>query len=108
MEEADKQNTEPKPPPIFVTGVTNMQPLIELLNNRAKDKYLVKTPNNNQVRVQPTESSIYTTIVKALIDKNTEFHTYKPRQSYLKSSKITTQSTSPHDNPPTGQAIQTK
>jgi hypothetical protein len=36
--------------------------------------------NNEQVRVQPTESSVYTTIVKALIDKNTEFHTYKPRQ----------------------------
>jgi hypothetical protein len=40
----------------------------------------VKTLYNNQVRVQPTESSVYTTIVKALIDKNTEFHTYKPRQ----------------------------
>jgi len=42
----------------------------------------VKTLYNDQVRVQPTESSIYTytTIVKALIDKNTEFHAYKPRQ----------------------------
>jgi len=24
IEEADKQNTEPKPPPIFITGVTNI------------------------------------------------------------------------------------
>jgi len=40
----------------------------------------VKTLYNDQVRVQPTESSTYTTITKALIDKNTEFHTYKPRQ----------------------------
>ena len=80
MEEAAKQSTEPKPPPIFISGVTNIKPLTELLNTIAKDKYLVKTLYNDQVRVQPTESSVYTTIVKALIDKNTEFHTYKPRQ----------------------------
>ena len=40
----------------------------------------MKTLYNDQVRVQPTESSTYTTIINALIDKNTEFHTYKPRQ----------------------------
>lgn len=80
MEEADKQCTEPKPPPIFISGVTNIKPLIELLNTIAKDKYLVKTLCNDQARAQPTESSIYTAIVKALIDKNTEFHTYRPRQ----------------------------
>jgi len=80
MEEADKQSTEPKPPQIFISSVTNIKPLIELLNTIAKDKYLVKTLYNDQVRVQSTESSMYTIIVKALIDKNTEFHTYKPRQ----------------------------
>jgi hypothetical protein len=78
--EAEKQSAEPKPPPIFISGLKNIKPLIELLNTIAKDKYLVKTLYNNQVTVQPTESSVYTTIVKALIDKNTEFHTYKPRQ----------------------------
>jgi hypothetical protein len=80
MEDAAKQSSEPKPPPIFISGVTNIKPLTELLNTIAKDKYLVKTLYNDQVRVQPTESSVYTTIIKALIDKNTEFHTYKPRQ----------------------------
>ena len=69
MEETNKQSTEPKPPPIFISGVTNIQPLIALLNTVAKDKYLVKTLYNDQVRVQPTESPIYTTIVKALIEK---------------------------------------
>jgi len=62
MEESDKQNTEPKPPQIFITGVTNIQPLIELLNTTAKDKYLVKTLYNDQVRVQSAESSVYTTM----------------------------------------------
>ena len=36
---------------------------------------------NDQVRVQPMESSDYTTIIKALMEKNTEFHTFKPRQN---------------------------
>jgi predicted solute-binding protein len=40
----------------------------------------VKTLSNEQVRVQPTESSICTIIIKALMEKNTEFHTFKSRQ----------------------------
>jgi hypothetical protein len=74
------QNTAPKPPPIFILGVTNIKPLIELLNALAPNKYLVITLPNDQMKVQPTGSSIYTAIIKALMDKNTEFHTYKPRQ----------------------------
>jgi len=31
----------------------------ELLNEIAKDKYLVKTLYNDQVRVKPTENSVY-------------------------------------------------
>jgi hypothetical protein len=80
VEEAAKQSTEPKPPSIFISGVTNIKPLIELLNEIAADKYLVKTLYNDQVTVQPAESSVYTTVVKALMEKYTEFHTYKPRQ----------------------------
>ena len=80
VEEAAQQSAEPKPPPIFISGVKNIKPLTETLNTIAKDKYLLKTLHNDQVKVQPTESSVYTTIVKSLIDKNTEFHTYKPRQ----------------------------
>jgi hypothetical protein len=79
-EETPAQNIEQKPPPIFISRVVNIKPLIELLNVIAPDKYTVKTLSNEQVRVQPTEISIYTAIIKALIDKNTEFHTYKPRQ----------------------------
>jgi len=78
--EAPTQHMDHKPPPIFISGVVNIKPLIELLNVIAPDKYFVKTLRNEQVRVQPTESSIYTSIIKALMEKNTEFHTYKPRQ----------------------------
>jgi hypothetical protein len=79
-DEAPVQHTDPKPPPIFISGVANIKPLIDLLNVIAPNKYLVKTLSNEQVRVQPAESSIYTSIIKALMEKNTEFHTYKPRQ----------------------------
>ena len=40
----------------------------------------MKILHNDQVRIQPTEGSVYYTIVKALMEKNTEFHTYKPKQ----------------------------
>jgi hypothetical protein len=73
-------NTAPKPPPIFISGVTNIKPLIELLNTLAPNKYLIKTLPQDQLKVQPMESSDYTNIIKALMDRNTEFHTYKPRQ----------------------------
>jgi hypothetical protein len=69
MEEAAKQSTDIKLQPIFVSGVTNIKPLIELLNEIATDKYLVKTLYNGQVRAQPTESSVYTTIVNALTER---------------------------------------
>jgi hypothetical protein len=58
MKEADKEQNQS--PPIFISGVTNIKPLIELLSTIAKDKYLVKTLYNDHVRVQPTESSVYT------------------------------------------------
>ena len=80
VEDSPKQSTDPKPPPIFISGVVNIKPLTELLNSLAPNKYLVKTLSNYQVRVQPTESAVYTAIIKALMVKNTEFHTYKPRQ----------------------------
>jgi hypothetical protein len=74
-EEAPAQQTEPKPPPIFISGVANIKPLIDLLNVIAPNKYLVKTLSIEQVRLQPAESFIYTSIIKALMEKNTEFHT---------------------------------
>ena len=79
-EEASAKHVDNKPPPICISGVVNIKPLTDLLNLVAPDKYLVKALSNEQVRVQPTESSIYISIIKALMEKNMEFHTYKPRQ----------------------------
>ena len=70
-EEASAEQDDHKPPPIFILGVANIKPLTDLLNVIAPDKYLVKTLSNEQVRVQPTESSVYTSIIKALMEKKT-------------------------------------
>ena len=79
-EETTEGRVQPKPPPIFISIVFNIKPLTELLNDIAPEKYLIKTLPNDQVRAQPLESSDYTTIITALMEKNTEFHTFKPRQ----------------------------
>jgi hypothetical protein len=68
-----------KPPPIFIQGVKNITPLIDLLNRIAKDNYKLKVLNFDQVKLQPNTCEGYTTITKALIEKKTEFHIYKPK-----------------------------
>ena len=74
------QTREPKPPPIFISGVKNIKPLTDLLGELAQGQYTLKTLSNVQVKVQPLEGAAYTSIIKALTDKKTEFHTYKPKQ----------------------------
>jgi hypothetical protein len=69
--DSPNQRTDPKPPPIFISGVANIKPFIELLNALAPNKYLVKTLSNYQVRVQPTESTVNIAIIKALLKKKT-------------------------------------
>jgi hypothetical protein len=46
VEDSPNQSTDPKPPPIFISGVANIKHLIELLNALAPNKYLLKTLSN--------------------------------------------------------------
>jgi len=66
-----------KTPPIFVAGVTNITPLISLLENIAKHEYEIKIINDSQVKIQPETPEKYSIIIKELQARNTEFHTYK-------------------------------
>jgi hypothetical protein len=74
-----KIETIPKPPLIFVSNVTTISPLIQLIEHIAKQQYDIKALSGNQIRVQPKTPDAYRTIVKALEEKNTTFHTYKPK-----------------------------
>lgn len=78
--EADKDEKVPKPPPIFVAGVGNITPLMLLLEEIAKQEYELKVLRNDEVKIQPQTSEKYRIIVKALTDKNTEFHTYQTKE----------------------------
>lgn len=82
-EPTDKTDTEvklPKPPPIFVDRVSNIKPLITLLNNVGDDSYELKVLPNERVKIQPKAPDTYIKIVKELENKKTEFYTYKPKE----------------------------
>ncbi|KMQ85604.1 nucleic-acid-binding protein from transposon x-element [Lasius niger] len=68
-----------KPPPIFVDGVNNIKPLTQLLNEHAGENYEIKVLHNEQVKIQPKSSEVYSIIVKQLELKETEFYTYRPK-----------------------------
>jgi hypothetical protein len=53
----------PKPPPIYINGVKNISPLIQLQEKIAKQKYGIKAQAHNEVKVQPKTSESYRTII---------------------------------------------
>lgn len=77
--EEEETNTieVPKPPPIYVSKVENIQPLNALLQQLAQDEYELKILNGEEVKIQAKDESTYSSITKALLERNTEFHTYK-------------------------------
>ena len=81
----DENDKEPeikiqKSPPIFVDGVSNIQPLYEMLNNSAKNSYDIKIVSSNQVKIQLKTPEVYSIVVKELEAKQTQFYTYKPKE----------------------------
>ena len=68
-----------KPPPIFVDHVSNIQPLIDMLNEKVNNEYVLRVIKPNQIKIQPSKPDIYSIIVKELTAKNTEFFTYKAK-----------------------------
>ena len=78
-EQTSTQQTTSQPPPIFVAGVQNIQPLKELLVTIAREEFELKVLQDNQVKIQHKSTDKYTTITKALAEKRTEFHSYQPK-----------------------------
>lgn len=93
------QAKDPRPPPIFITGVANIKPLVSLLDEIAQDQYVLKALGSEQVKVQPKTGESYSNITKALIQKDTHFHTYKPKEdkSYRVVLKNLHHSTDPNE-----------
>lgn len=84
VEEAEMENeTVPKvlkAPPIFVHGVNNIKPLIELLNTLAKDNYETKLISGSQVKIQLKSTEKYNVVITELKKRNTEFHSFQCKE----------------------------
>lgn len=84
LELADKPETQtPKPirpPPLFIDGVKNIQPLLKLLEDIAKGEYEIKVLRGDKVKIQSKSADSYSTIYKELKAKDTEFYSYQPKQ----------------------------
>jgi hypothetical protein len=60
-----------KHPPIYITSVTNIPPLLQLLDQIVPQFYEVKALAQNQLKVQPKTPDSYRLITKALLDRQT-------------------------------------
>lgn len=69
-----------KPPALFVPDILDIKPLMELLDEVAKNGYNIKMVKQNQVKIQPKAPTNYSAIIEILEQKNTEFHTYQSKQ----------------------------
>lgn len=72
--------TEPKPPPIYVSKVENIQPLRDLLEQITPNHYELKILHGDEVKIQSYDIDSFRLVTKALEEKNTEFHTFRPKQ----------------------------
>ncbi|CAG4982065.1 unnamed protein product [Colias eurytheme] len=64
---------------MFIDKVSNIQPLLQLLEEVAQGDYEVKVLRNERVKIQPKSAESYSTIYKELRKKNTEFYTHQPK-----------------------------
>lgn len=79
--ETTDQPTEPqKPPPLFVASVKDINPLTSVLNNVAKDNFILRIVNFEEVKIQAKTAQAFDAIVDELKKKNTEYHSYQKKQ----------------------------
>ncbi|KAL7306128.1 hypothetical protein TKK_0001576 [Trichogramma kaykai] len=79
----------PEPPPIFISNVETITPLLGALNEANTENFTLKTVPDNKVKIQPTTSEVYVPIVTLLKKNKALFHTYqlkkdKPYKAVLK------------------------
>lgn len=68
-----------RPPPIFIAGVQDVNPLMTELKTLFTDGFTMKILNNDEVKIQTNDPDKYRATVQLLMTKKQQFHTYKPR-----------------------------
>lgn len=72
---------EPKPPPIFIPDVTNVQTMTQSIEKMVtKSDYTYKVLNENKIRLVPSTADAYRAIVRGLNGLNVAFYTYQLKQ----------------------------
>lgn len=75
------QHSEPKPPPIFIPDVGNVQAMIQTFKSViTTDDFSYKCVNHNSVKILPKSADIYRILVRKLNEGNVSFHTYQLKQ----------------------------
>ena len=71
----------PKPPPIFVYGITNFPDMVRSLRNIVDDdQYTTKCMADNTVKINSTTPETYRTLIRHMRDNNIIHHTYQPKE----------------------------
>lgn len=71
----------PKPPPVFLSGIVDIKPLVAILDSVAKGNYFLKTINNNQIRIQPNNPENNRKIIHILQEKDVSYHRFQLKES---------------------------
>jgi hypothetical protein len=72
---------DPKPPPIFVYGVTNYSEMIGSFRNIVSDEqYIAKCRADNTVKINCQNSTTYRALIKYMRNSNIIHHTYQPKE----------------------------
>lgn len=74
--------SEPKPPPIYIPSIQNIQLLTNKLHINGINNldYTYKVLNRNQIKLNANSGKAYSTIVKNLKLASIDFHTYQLKQ----------------------------
>lgn len=79
--QVSNRKVDPKPPPVFIQGVTNYQLMISsILSVVKEDEYICRSLANNVVKINPKTIDSYRQLVRYLRSNNTSFHTYQAKQ----------------------------
>lgn len=70
----------PKPPPIFVAGVSDINPLHEVLNKVVPNEYYLKVLSLDEIKIQAKTIKSYDIVITELDKHNTEYHSFKKKE----------------------------
>lgn len=76
---AQTRSTDPKPPPLFVAGVADINPLVKVLEEIADKSFFLKVVSPSEIKIQAKTLELYDRIVEELRKRNTEFHSYQKK-----------------------------